>query len=105
VHILYKRKGKEGKKALKNHTTYILIQTQKSHYRLAPYGSLWVDPAHGETPPPLDCDPEVVKTRANAICTGSRSDEVKKYEEEKRETEERNTQLITYLWSRVPKTY
>ena len=69
-----------------------------SSYRLAPYGSLSVDLAHGETPPPLGCDPEVVKTRADAICTRPRSNEVMKYGEEKRreETEERNAQLITF---------
>ena len=69
-----------------------------SRYRLAPYGSLSVDTAHGETPRPLGCDPEVVKTRADAICTGPRSNEVMKYGEEKRreETEERNAQLITF---------
>jgi len=41
-------------------------------------GDLSADPAHGETPPPLGCDPEVVKTRADAICTGPRSKEEKK---------------------------
>jgi hypothetical protein len=52
----------------------------------------------GETSPPLVCDPEVVKTCAEAICTGPRSYEVMKSEEEKRreETEERNAQLITF---------
>jgi hypothetical protein len=89
------------RKALNNHAAYVLVQTQKSRYRLAPYGSFSVDPAHGETPPPLGCDPEVVKTRADAICTGPRSNEVIKYGEEKRreETEERNAQLITFLQS------
>jgi hypothetical protein len=51
----------EKKEALNNHAAYVLVQTHKSRNRLAPYGSLSVDPAHGETPPPLDCDPEVVK--------------------------------------------
>jgi len=48
-----------------------------------------VDPAHGETPSPLGCDPEVVKTRADAICTGPRSKEVIKYGEEKRREEKK----------------
>jgi hypothetical protein len=41
------------------------------------------------------------KTRADAIYTGPRSNEVIKYGEEKRreETEERNAQLITFLQS------
>jgi len=80
---------KERQEALYSHAAYVLVPTQKSRYRLAPYGSLSVDPAHGETPPPLGCDPEVVKTRADAICTGPRYNEVMKYEEEKRR-EERN---------------
>jgi len=61
LHKRYKREGKERKEALNNHAAYVLVQTQMSRYRLAPYGSLSVDPAHGETPPPLGCDPEVVK--------------------------------------------
>jgi len=89
LHKPYKRKGK---KALNNHATYVLVQTQTSCYRLAPHGSLSVDPAHRETPPPFGCDPEVVKTRADAIYTGPRSNEVMKYGEEKKreEIEERN---------------
>jgi hypothetical protein len=59
LHIPYKRK--EGKEALGNDAGYVLIQTQKSRNRLAPYGSLSVDSAHGDTPPPFDCDTEVVK--------------------------------------------
>jgi len=46
------------------------------------------------------------KTRADAIYTRPRSDEVIKYEEKRREeTEERNAQLITFLQSWVPKLY
>jgi hypothetical protein len=43
----------------------------------------------------------VVKTRADAIYTGPRSKAVMQYGDEKRrkETEERNTQLITFLQS------
>jgi len=40
--------------------------------------SLSADSVHRETPPPLDLSPEVVKTRADAIYTGPRSNEVKK---------------------------
>jgi hypothetical protein len=59
---------------------------------LAQYGSLSVDPAHAQTPPPLGCDPEVVKTHAHAICTRPRSKNVIKYGEEKRrEKEKRGT--------------
>jgi hypothetical protein len=47
-------------------------------------GDLSADQAHGETPPPLGCDPEVVKTRADAICTGPRS-KVEKIRREKQE--------------------
>jgi hypothetical protein len=47
-------------------------------------GDLLVDPAHGETQPPLGCDLEVVKTCADAICAGPRSKERKKRREEKR---------------------
>ena len=47
-------------------------------------------PPHGKTPPPVGCDPEVVKTRSDAICTGPRSIEVMKYGEEKRREERRN---------------
>jgi len=56
LHKLYKRKEKEWKRkeALNDHAAYVLVQTHKSRNRLAPYGSLSVDPAHGETPPPLD---------------------------------------------------
>jgi len=86
LHKPYKR---EERKALNNHATYVLVQTQTSHYRLVPCSSLLADPAHGETPPPLDCHPEVVKTCADAICTGPRSNEVMKYEEKRRE-ERRN---------------
>ena len=75
----------KGKKVLNNHAAYVLVRNHKSCYRLAPYGSLSVDPAHGKTPPPLGCDPEVVKTRADAICTGPRSNEVMKYGEEKKQ--------------------
>jgi hypothetical protein len=50
LHIPYKRQGK----ALYNHAAYVLVQAEMSRYRLAPYGSLSVDPAHGETPPPID---------------------------------------------------
>jgi hypothetical protein len=90
-----------GKKALINHAAYVLVQNHKSRYRLGPYGILSVDPAHGETPPPLGCHPEVVKTRADAICTRPRSNTVMCYGDEKRseETEERNAQLITFLLS------
>jgi len=104
LHKPYKRKGK---KALNNHAMYVLVQTQTSRHRLAPYGTLSVHPVHGDTPPPLGCDPEGVKTRADAIYTGPRSNEVMKYGEEKRReaTEERNAQLITFLRSRVPKLY
>jgi len=42
-----------------------------------------VDPGPGETPPPLGCDPEVVKTRADAISTGPRSKKVIMFGEEK----------------------
>jgi len=52
-----------------------------------------VDSPHGETPPPLGCDPEVVKTRANAICTGPRSKEVMKYGEEKRREKQKKGTL------------
>jgi len=36
----YKRNGKE-RKALNNHAAYVLVLTQKSRYRLAPYGGLF----------------------------------------------------------------
>ena len=56
LHKPYKRKGKKmkGKGALNNHTAYVLVHTHKSRNRLAAYGTLSVDPAHGETPPPFD---------------------------------------------------
>jgi len=69
------RTREKDRKALNNHAANVLVQTQKSHYRLAPDSSLSVDPAHGKTPPPLGCDLEVVKTRADTICTGPRSKE------------------------------
>jgi len=76
--IPYKsRKGKERKQS-NNLSTYAIVQTHKSHNRSVPYGSYSADPAHRETPPPLDLSPEVVKTRADAICTVPRSKEVKK---------------------------
>jgi hypothetical protein len=53
------------------------------------------DPAHGETPPPLGCDPELVKTRADAICTGPRSKEEKK-RREKQETS-KSDPVLHYL--------
>jgi len=50
---------------------------------LAAYGSLLVDPAHGETPPLLYCNPECVKTHGDASYTGPRFKEVMKYGVEK----------------------
>jgi len=97
LHKPYKRKGKESIKQS------CRVRTRSNSKVPRPVGTapgdLSADPAHGETPPPLGCDPEVVKTRGDAICTGPRSKEVKKYGEEKRreETEERNAQLITFL--------
>jgi len=75
-----------------------LVQTQTFRYRLAPYCSLSVDLAHGETPPPLGCNPQVVKTHADGIYTGLRFNEVIKYGEGQRrkEAEERNAKLITF---------
>jgi len=60
LHKPYKRNGKE-RKALNNHAGYVLVLIQKSRFRLAPYGSLLVDLAPGQTPPPIDWDLEVVK--------------------------------------------
>jgi len=63
-------------KQSKTGSTYANVRTCKSQNWLEPYGSHLADPAHGETPPPLDISPEVVKTRADAICTGPRSKDV-----------------------------
>jgi len=49
----YKRREKESN-ALNNHAAYVLVQTQKSHYRLAPCGSFSVDLACRETPHPIE---------------------------------------------------
>jgi hypothetical protein len=59
--ISTREKERKARKAFNNHAGYVLVQAEKSRYRLAPYGSLSVDPAHGETPPSIDWDPEVVK--------------------------------------------
>jgi len=105
LHKPFRRKGKESIKQS------CRVRTGTNSKVRLPIGTahddLSADPAHGETPPPLGCDPEVVKTCADAICTGLRSKKVKKYGEEKRreETEERNAQLITFLRSRVLKLY
>ena len=78
-----REKERKGKEALYIPAAYVLIRNHKSRYRLVQLnGDVSADPAYGETPPPLGCDPEVVTTHADAICTGPRS--------EKRTREERN---------------
>jgi len=47
------QKGKE-RRGLNNHAAYVLVLTQKACCQLAPYSSLSVVQAHGETPPPID---------------------------------------------------
>jgi hypothetical protein len=70
-----------------NLSTYTKIGTNISHNRSAPSGSHSADLAHRETPPPLHLSPEVVKTIADAICSGLRSKKFKKYRREKRQKE------------------
>jgi len=72
-----------------------------SRDRLAPYSSLSLDVAQGETPPPLGCYPEVVKTRGDAICTGPRSKEAEWYEKEKRRKGKQGIKQSSYVRNRM----
>ncbi|KAF8249097.1 hypothetical protein K440DRAFT_622324 [Wilcoxina mikolae CBS 423.85] len=57
-----------------NPRSYALVRPRKSRCRSVPLeGDLSVDPAHGESPPPVVGG----KTRAVAICTGPRSNKKK----------------------------
>jgi len=60
-----------------NRSTYAKVQTHESHNGSVPYGCHLADPVHRETLSPLELSPEVVKTRADYICTGPRSNEVR----------------------------
>jgi len=40
LHKPYKQIGRKGKEALYNNTAYVLVQTQQSHNKLVPYGSV-----------------------------------------------------------------
>lgn len=51
------------------------------------YGNVLADPAHEETPPPLDLSPEEVKIHADAIYTWPRCTEVGKSREQMRRKE------------------
>jgi hypothetical protein len=49
-----REKERKARKALNNHAVYVLVQAEMSSYRLAPCDILSADPAHGESPPPID---------------------------------------------------
>jgi len=61
-----------------------------------------VDPTHGQTPLPFGHDLEVVKSRADAICTRPTSKEVKKYGEEKRREKNRRKECQFDYFPPVP---
>jgi hypothetical protein len=69
-----------------NRSKYANVRTHEYHNRSVSYGSHSSDPAHRETLPPLDLSQELVRTPADAICTGPRSKEVNKLREEKEGT-------------------
>ena len=85
------------RKLLNNDASYVLIQSQMSRHQLAQYGSISVELTHRETPTPLGCDPEVVKTHADAICIGPRSKEVKWYGKDKRRKGKQGMEQLSYV--------
>jgi len=71
---------RKGKKALYIHAAYVLVPNDKSRYRLGQLnGDLSADPAHGETPLPL----EGGKNRCRRHLYQAK---IQRWEEEKRET-------------------
>ncbi|KAF8249096.1 hypothetical protein K440DRAFT_622304 [Wilcoxina mikolae CBS 423.85] len=71
------------KRRRKNTSSYALIRPPKSCCRSVPLeGDLSVDLAHGESLPPVVGG----KTRAVAICTGSRSNKKRREGENKKDT-------------------
>jgi len=101
LHEPYKRKGKESIK-----------QSCRVHARTNPkvllpvitaQGDLSADLAHGKTPPPIDCDREVVKPVPTPFILGWDPKKYWSMEKRREETEGRNAQLITFLRCRVPK--
>jgi hypothetical protein len=82
-----KEKERKRKNALYLPAASVLVRIHESRYRLVQLnGNHSLAPAHGETPPPLGCDPKVVTTRTDTICTGLRS-------MTRRREEERHTKI------------
>jgi len=76
-----REKERKGKEALYNHATYVLVRNHKSRYRSVALRATF---QRIRRTGKLHLQWQVVKTHADAICTGPRSKEEKKREEKRK---------------------
>jgi len=76
-----REKERQGKEALYNHAAYVLVRNHKSHYRSVPLRAIF---RRIRRTGKLHLQWQVVKTHADTICTGPKSNKKRRREEERK---------------------